>query len=330
MAKTLLELVRMNGMKSPLAALSPYTMPQFSQVAFVDHENGSNAEDGSDWDHAVKDFNHALDLFWGGNETKAQGRHYGIFYQCRTTTGMAHTELQTIDLGGVHIYGMGKFFGLGGGHTSCFVAGPSTGYASKCAIKFTKSGCSIEGIKFYMPSEYGLGAEESFIYATNPIGFAVDSCQFIGANNNGDCTGLYVDGILIEGAESAVITNNQFVYTYRGLKAMAGSSRYFHKAIIEHNKFFSPDKGIYFGDAYGVENEIAFNSIQRKAAAGVGYGYALTGGIDLSGGGSGNHIHDNRVAHGTATTAYVKGAGTNYWEENYVGAGSGGALYTET
>jgi hypothetical protein len=143
-------------------------------------------------------------------------------------------------------------------------------------------------------------------------------------------TSQYGGGVLMEGAESPLIEGNEFLYCYRGIKGMAGTSRYFHKAKILNNVFFSPDKGIYFGDAYGIESEIGWNRIQRNAAAGTAYGYTLTGGIDLSGNGSGNHIYDNRVAHATATTAYVKGTGTNYWEENYVGSGSGGALYGET
>jgi hypothetical protein len=317
---SMLELLKSN--QSPLAALGPYMMPQFAQVIFVDRENGSNAQSGEDWDNAVKDFNSALDKIWGGSDTKARGRHYAIIYQCRTTSGQKFTTEQIIDMEGIHIFGAGWLYGLGGGQDSCFVAGPSTGYADKTAIKFTKSGCSIQGIKFYMPSENALGSEEYFIHATNPIGFAVDSCQFVAPNANGVMTGMYGGAILIEGAESPVITNNQMLYCYRGIKGMAWTSRYFHKAIIEKNKMYGCDVGILFGDGFSLENAVEENTILNKSM----YGYEMTAGIKLTTSG-GNAFRRNFVGHATKTTAYTKGSGTNYWNLNYYDAGSGGTLY---
>lgn len=299
----------------------------FTKVIYIDTERGADGNAGTTIGKACKTINGAVDKCYGGDNDTAKGRHFALVLQGRTTTGLAQTAMQTLDVEGLHLIGAGQWFGHGGGGDSCLVCGSSSGYASKTAIKVTRSNCSIEGIKFYMPSEYGLGSEESYIYSTNPTDFAVANCQFIGANANGDCTGLYSNGILIEGAEGFVLVNNQFLYCYNGLKAGAGSSRYFHKAIIDNNHMFGCAKGIYFYDTYALENDIGRNIILRPSPSGVAYGYTMTGGIDFGGNPSGNYVHDNRVGHATKTTAYVKGSGTNYWSLNYYDAGSGGTLY---
>jgi hypothetical protein len=298
----------------------------YDKVVYLDTERGLDGNTGDDWSSPVKTINGAIDKWFGGDNDTAKGRHLAIVLRGRTTTGLAQTSMQTIDVEGVHLIGAGAWYGHGGGGDSCLVCGSSTAYASKCAIKVTRSNCSIEGIKFYMPSEYALGSEEYHIYATNPTDFAVTNCQFIGANSNGDMTGKYGGGILIEGSEGAYLANNEFLYCYRGIKGMAGSSRYFHKSKIYGNAMFGNDIGIYFGDTYELENDVGWNSILRPSPSGTAYGYTMTGGIVLNGC-SGNYFHDNRVGHATKATAYTKGAGTNYWSLNYYDAGSGGTLY---
>lgn len=300
----------------------------FDKVIYIDTERGADGNPGTTLKKACKTINGAVDRCYGGDNDSAKGRHFALVLQGRTTTGLAQTAMQSLDVEGLHLIGAGSWFGHGGGGDSCLVCGPSTGYASKTALKITRSNCSVEGIKFYMPSEYALGSEESYIYSTNPTDLAIVNNQFIGANANGDITGMYSNGILIEGAEAPVILRNQFLYCYRAIKAGAGSSRYFHKAIIDDNRMFSCGKGFYAYDTYTLECDINRNAILQKSPGGVGYGHTLTGGIDLGGNPSGNFIRNNDVGHATPTTAYVKGSGTNYWSNNYY-ALSGGTKYAE-
>jgi hypothetical protein len=287
---------------------------EYAKILYVDAGGGSDSNDGSSWPAALKTFNQAMTVI-GPNST-ARGKHYLIVFQGRTTTGNAFTTEQIINVEGVDIIGAGKLYGHGGGHDSCFVAGDPTLYGDKCALKFTVSGCSIRGIKFYQPTEYGPALENYFIMATDPIGLAIEDCHFIGANNNGDITNKYTGGVNILGAEGGYLKHCQFYYCYRGLLLQAGAVRYVTKLLCEENSFGSCDIGIYLLDSYCVENNFYLNRIRDKST----YGFPMTAGIKILTA-SGNHFIDNRIAVNAAgdqsTKAYTKGSGTNFWNLNY-------------
>jgi hypothetical protein len=300
----------------------------YDKVVYLDRLHGLDGNSGDSWESPVLTINGACDKFYGGDYDAALGRHYAIVYRGSTTTARAFTSLQVIDVPGVHLIGAGAWYGHGGGSNSCFVAGSSSGYAYPAALVVEENGCSIEGMKFYMPSEYAKATPyEFFVGSGDTVDLAVVNNQFIGANADGVMTSKYVAGVGAQGGEGGYYAGNEFMYCYWGIMGSAGSSRYFHKNKIEYNRMFGCAKGIYFPDAYGIENSIEGNIILRPSPSGTAYGYTMTGGIDFGGNPSGNFCTHNFVGHATKTTAFVKGSGTNYWDLNYYDAGSGGTLY---
>jgi len=91
--------------------------------------------------------------------------------------------------------------------------------------------------------------------------------------------------------------------------------------MISNNIFHGCAKGIYFSDAYGIENIVANNIMTKKAS----YGYTWDVGIDVTGNPSGNTFVNNFCGHATEGNAFAYGSGTNYWINNYY-VGSGGTL----
>jgi hypothetical protein len=288
----------------------------------VDRANGSNADQGTSWEEPVKDINTAMDLLYGGYDSKARGRKFLVLFRGRLTSGNAFTTEQVIDVSGVDVVGAGGLFG-GGSRDSVFVTPPTTYGTYGCGLRIAKSDVRVIGLYFYNPDSVEAEHYHIFVDNDNQTANGVDIlCNvFQGSDSNGDVTGRYTGGILTHGVEDFNFNFNKFYYIYRGIKLMAGSIRYTHKGTIEENRMYGVDKGVYAADAYLTETEIAGNRIIQKAL----YGYDLTGGIDMSGNPSGNLICENIVGHATESTAFVYGSGTNFWINNYH-SGAGGTL----
>lgn len=284
----------------------------YDKVVYLDRANGIDGQSGDDWRNSVQTINGAMDAIYGGVNSVARGRHFAVIYRGRTTSGLAFTTEQVIDIEGVHLIGAGQWYGHGGGHDSCFVASDPTGFTDGCCLLVSVGGCLVSGIKWYDPDD--TGASHPYIRATDPIGFAAVNNVFIGSNNNGDVTGRHTDALDLRGAEGFYFSGNEYYYIENPITLEAGAVRYTHKGIIENEVGFGCYRGLYFKDAYGIEN-----LAQRcRWLPRQNYGFVLTYGFDLaSGNPSGNTFIENYVGHATKGNAYAKGSGTNWWLNNY-------------
>jgi len=308
--------------KTAIAALSPYILPEYQQVVFVDRGRGDDGNDGSDWNKSVRTINKAvalLDAPAGLNTSVKAGVRFAIFYRGQTTTGRAFTAAegqQIISTQNTDLIGAAGPFGCGS-HGSCFVYGvDSTG------LKITGHGSRVIGMKIYMITE-NVEAGPTLVEFNNAIGQGLFDCWLIAANADGDVTGKHVTGIKITGGEALVMERNLLQYCEYGLYISAGATRYTHKLQFRDNTMHAPLNGVYFGNAQATENLFENNRIMAKGL----YGHTLTRGFHLADvNPSGNLFRLNYVAHITKANAYYKGSGTNYWDRNYY-EGAGGTLY---
>jgi len=302
----------------------------YDKVVYVDRDKGADGHDGESWAKPCKTINGALDKFYGGAQGTARGRHFAIIFQSRLTGGNAFTETQTIDVAGVHLIGAGLLYGDGGSFNSAFVTNSQLAAerahhsgiwdSTRAGLIVDADDVLIAGLKFYCSDE--TNAMWHVVLHDRDVGN--DSSQ-AGRNNmvtdcmfQGDVDGTqYINGIGVEGQETATIMNNRFMYHGTAIGLAGGGERYANKNIIENNKIFSCKYGIKLGNASTVENLIQDNTVIPKGT----YGWAITYGIDASAG-SGNAFIKNTVAHNTESTAYNYGS-NNLWVENYHGTGGG-------
>jgi hypothetical protein len=326
MANTILELVRMNGMKSPLAALSPYLAPSYEKIVFVDRANGSDAQDGSNWDQAMKTINKACDEFYGGTRDKARGRHFAIMFRGRLTYGNRWLTQQIIDIPGVHLIGGGQLYGDAGGWDSCYVT-DSTLLTANARLSgmpaITKAGLQIQaddvmvsGLKFYSCDQTVTHLALAVLDYDSTAGSDNSGRNVLITNNTfqGDWESgtTHVSGVGMNGTECSSVVGNKFYGCEYGIILGSGGQRYVDSCIIKDNVVISPYKGIFTGGTNDVtDNMISDNYIVGKRT----YGWTLTYGID-AGGSHGNLFARNIVGNATETTAFNYGS-NNHWILNY-------------
>ena len=307
----------------------------YEDVRFVDRANGSDGNDGSDWDHPKKTINDAVDEFYSGSRDNSRGRHFAIIFRSRLTGGNAFTATegqQKIDIPGVHLIGAGSLYGDGGGWTSCFVTN-STYMSSDAHI----SGCGagrvgllvegddvlVQGIKFYCSDETNMMWHVALhdYDQTNDSSNAGRNNQVINCHFQGDVDGTAeINGVAMDGAEASSVLGCRFQYTHIGVKFAGGGARYANEDIIQNNIVISNKYGIQGGNASTRENVIADNYVVAKGQ----YGWAITYGIDGGNSSTDSLYVNNIVGHATEATAFNYGSG-NFWINNYH-CGSGGTL----
>jgi len=304
------------------AALSPYVLPYYDKVVFLDRGRGDDGNDGMDWGKAVRTINAAQLLFdapAGLNTSVNAGCHFAILYRGQTTTGRAFTAAegqQILSVQGVDLIGAMGPYGSGS-HGSCFVYG-----TDPTGLKVTAHGCRVLGMKLYMITE-NTETDPKLLTIQDGISMGLFDSWLIGANSNGDVSGKSTVGVRINGAEALVMERNLMEYLKNGIVVSAGASRYTHKSVVRDNVLMGCENGVYFENAQATENLFEENRILPKTT----YGYTLTRGFHLAAvNPSGNTFRLNFVGHDTKANAYYKGSGTNYWDRNYF-EGSGGTLY---
>jgi hypothetical protein len=292
---------------------------KYRKFLYVDPANGNDANSGLSWDQALATINQAMTLI--GSNSTVRGSHFAIIYQGRLTGGNAFPGTQTVNVQGVALLGAGWLYGMGGGWDSCFVSKGSlltqnpdlTGLRTEyVALNIQADDVLIAGLKFYAADIgnpfYHIALDDTVGGGRNCL---VTQCVF-----QGDVNGAQnVYGVGFNGSENSVAQGNMAYYMKEAFTLGGGPTRYCHISAVQENLIADSERAISVINSSAENNWLIRNRIMQKAT----YGFAMVAGIDFTGSGNGMICAENYVGHGTKTTAYVKGAGTDYWYNNYYG-----------
>ena len=291
-----------NGISTPLVIGGAGQWDGSGSALFVDCNSGSDSNDGSSWDRALKTFARATTL---NNIDIARGsdrwaRRNAIFLAADTTTETLIAFPNKCDVIGVGSYDANKKPGITGNHVPVNASNYGTRFinvwfkAPAVASPIITLASTSSGIEFIGCTFDGVaGTVTTGITATASSFLKVINCEFFGAFATSNIS--IGAGAMVQ----AVITGNTMEGSLGTGIVISGSATFTYASLIKDNFIAATGKAINdaSGLMYIVNNRLVTAAAQGTAGAGCIVGGAKT-------------MQDNRISASDVANAVVPAQGT--------------------